>query len=460
VEPLQQFINREQARFLAEVSEWLRIPSISSLPDHREDVARSAQFLAQHLETLGADKVEIWPTPGHPAVFATWKHAPGKPTVLVYGHHDVQPVDPLAQWTSPPFEATLRDGRLYARGSVDDKGQLFMHVKAIEALIHCLGRLPINVSMIVEGEEESGSENLMGLFHEHARELQADVVCVSDTDMFQPGLPSICIGMRGLAYFEIKVQTASGDLHSGTFGGAVPNATIVLSRILASLHDAQGRVSMDGFYDDVRPASAQERAEIRKLPFDSKVFREQSGAFVELGEAGFTTLERLWLRPSCDINGLSGGFQGAGAKTVIPNVASAKVSFRLVANQSPQRVEQLFRDHVARACPAGVQAEIMAFHSALPYHAPTQQPVFELARTALARAFGRPAVYVGEGGSIPFVREIGDATGKPCLLLGFGLPDGNSHAPNEWISIENFAKGIESLAYLYQDMGRIEVARS
>ncbi len=422
-------------------------------------MTRSAEFLASHARALHADQVEIWPTSGHPAVFAAWKHAPGKPTLLIYGHHDVQPVDPNDQWVSQPFEASVRDGRLYARGSVDDKGQVFMHLKAVESLLAQSQRLPINISLIVEGEEEVGSDHLMRLFREHAHELQADCVCVSDTDMFGPGIPSITVAMRGLAYFELRVQTAAGDLHSGSFGGAVPNAANMLCKILASLQDATGKVAIEGFYNDVLPVSPQLRDEIAKLPFNAAVFREQSGGATEFGEQPFNTLERLWTRPSCDINGITSGFQGAGPKTVIPNAACAKVSFRLVANQAPQRVEALLRKHVERVCPEGVRFELAAYHSALPYRAPTEQKVYELARGALARAFGRPALYVGEGGSIPFVPEISNATGTPVLLLGFGLPDGNSHAPNEWISLECFSKGIESLVNLYQDLAHLDATR-
>ncbi|MBI5538139.1 MAG: dipeptidase [Deltaproteobacteria bacterium] len=454
VEAFHSFIEREQRRFLAELTEWLRIPSISSLPDHKNDLARCAQHLAQSLAPLHPDRVEIWPTPRHPAVFASWNQAPGQPTVLIYGHHDVQPVDPISEWASPPFEATVRDGRLYARGATDDKGQVWMHLKAIETLQRCLGRLPINLSLIVEGEEEVGSENLIGLFREHSKDLEADVVCVSDTDMFQPGVPSICVMMRGLAYFEIRLQSASGDLHSGSFGGAVLNAATALSRLLAELHTRDGRIAIQGFYDDVRAVSEAERAAIRTLPFDAHIFRQQAAGAPDFGEQGFSPLERLWIRPSLDINGITAGFQGPGSKTVIPSVASAKLSFRLVADQDPARVESLLRAHLARACPEGVQLELTTLHSGFPYRAPVDKPVFSLAKKALERAFGRPAVFVGEGGSIPFIRQISDATGKPCLLLGFGLPEGNAHAPNEWLSLDNFRKGIESIALLYEELGR------
>jgi len=453
VNSFRPYIDQQQPRFLRELTDFLRIPSISSLPEHAGDVAHSARFLADHLRTLRPDRLEVWSTPGHPAVFASWRVSPDLPTVLIYGHHDVQPVDPVSQWISPPFEATVRDGRLFGRGTTDDKGQLWMHVKAIETLQHCLGRLPINISMIVEGEEEIGSENLIGLFRHHPEELASDVVCVSDTDMFRAGVPSICVTMRGLAYFELELRTANGDLHSGSFGGAVANAATELARLLGTLHDDTGRIAIAGFYDDVRAVTEAERREIRALPFDAEVFRSQASGAAEAGEPGYSVLEKLWTRPSLDVNGITAGFQGPGSKTVIPNTASAKLSFRLVADQDPARVERLLRAHVERSVRPGVRATLTSFHSGRPYHAPTEAAVYAVARRALERAFGCPAVYVGEGGSIPFVREISDATGKPCLLLGFGLPDGNAHAPNEWLLLENFHKGIESLAYLYAEMG-------
>jgi acetylornithine deacetylase/succinyl-diaminopimelate desuccinylase-like protein len=456
VNPFRNFIETEQRRFVAELGAWLRLPSISSLPDHKADMARSAEHLASLLRELRPDRLEIWQTPGHPAVHASWRRAPGKPTVLIYGHHDVQPVDPLHLWTTPPFEPTVRDGRLYARGATDDKGQVFIHLKAIETLQKCLGQLPINISLIVEGEEEVGSDNLIGLFKQHASELASDVICVSDTDMFQPGVPSICVMMRGLAYYEIHLQTAEGDLHSGSFGGAVVNAATAMCRLLASLHGPDGRIAIEGFYDDVRAATEAERAQLRTLPFDAAVFRKQAAGAAELGEPGFSALERLWLRPSLDINGVTAGFQGPGCKTVLPDRASAKLSFRLVADQEPARVERLLREHLDRHCPPGGKLELTTFHSGQPYRAPTDHPVFALARQALQEAFGKPAVFVGEGGSIPFVREISDATGKPCLLLGFGLPEANAHAPNEWLLLENFCKGIESVALLYQALGQVD----
>jgi acetylornithine deacetylase/succinyl-diaminopimelate desuccinylase-like protein len=455
VDTLRAFVDREQPRFLRELGEWLRIPSVSSLPRHAEDMSRSAQCLADMLRRLEPDEVAVWPTQGHPAVHARWLRAPGKPTVLVYGHHDVQPVDPLDAWTSPPFEPAVRDGRLFARGSTDDKGQVHMHLKAVEACLACSGALPVNVTLLVEGEEEIGSEHLLALFEAHSRELKGDCICVSDTDMFRPGLPSICVSTRGLAYFEVSVRTARGDLHSGSFGGAVLNAAGVLARLLASLQHEDGRVAIEGFYDDVRPVGDREREQVARLPFDPEVFRDQAAGAPPHGEPGFSPLERLWLRPSLDLNGLTGGFQGAGSKTVIPAEASAKLSFRLVADQDPARVARLLREHLERRCPPGAEIGITSLHAGLPYRAPADAPVFGAARRALERAFGRPAVLVGEGGSIPFVREITDVTHTPCLLVGFGLPEGNAHAPDEWLALDSYRTGTESLAYLYEEIGRL-----
>ena len=453
MDSFRAYIELHQHRFVAELGEWLRIPSVSAQPEHRTDMARSAEHLAACLQPLNPDQVAVWQTRGHPAVFASWKRAPGKPTVLIYGHHDVQPVDPLQQWISPPFEASVRDGRLYARGATDDKGQVWIHVKAIETLHKCLGELPVNLLLMVEGEEEVGSTNLLQLFRDHPEQLAADLVCVSDTDMLQPGLPSICTALRGIAYFELRLRSASGDLHSGSFGGAVSNAANEIVRVLSSLHGAGGEVAIEGFYDDVRPASAQEREAMAAIPFDAELFGRQASGAAPCGETGYSTLERLWTRPALDLHGITAGFQAEGSKTVIPAVASAKLSFRLVADQTPQRVEQLLRAHLARVCAPGVAVELKALHSGRPYRAPAAHPAFAAARSALKEAFGRTAVLTGEGGSIPFVREISDATARPCLLMGFGLPDGNAHAPNEWLSLDNFVKGIESVALLYQALG-------
>jgi acetylornithine deacetylase/succinyl-diaminopimelate desuccinylase-like protein len=449
------FIDAQRSRFVRELSEWVRIASISSDPARTADVKRSAEHLASLLGALDPHRVELWPTEGHPAVFAEWTGAIGKPTLLIYGHHDVQPVDPLGEWITPPFEPAVREGRLWGRGVVDDKGQVHIHAKAIESFVAARGGLPINVKMIVEGEEEIGSSHLDGLLKAHAGDLEADFVCVSDTAMFGRGIPSLCIGLRGLAYFEVHVDGPAFDLHSGSFGGGVGNPINALSRMIATLHDTDGRVAVEGFYEDVLPLTDAERREMASLPFDEKEWLRSTGAPATAGEVGYSTLERIWARPTLDCCGIQGGFQGAGAKTIIPARATAKVSCRLVPNQEPDDIARKLIDHLARVAPAGVRHRVEVLQGGRPYLAQTDHPIYDLAKRAFTRAFGKATVFMREGGSIPFVRTIADATGKPCLLMGFGQPDENAHAPNEWLDLENYHLGIKSAAYLYDEIGRM-----
>jgi acetylornithine deacetylase/succinyl-diaminopimelate desuccinylase-like protein len=455
MESTLSYIDQGRERFVRELVEWVKIPAISSDPAHKADVAKNAEHLAAELRRLRADRVEVWPTAGHPAVFASFAHAPGKPTLLVYGHHDVQPVDPLNEWISPPFDAQIRDGRLWGRGTVDDKGQVWIHVKAIESFLETAKKLPINIKLIVEGEEEVGSENLETLMAEHAADLVADFVCVSDTAMFGRGIPSLCVGLRGLMYLEVVVEGPKSDLHSGSFGGGVANPVNALARMIAKLHDDAGHVLVPGFYDKVVALTAAERAEIASLPFDEKEWLAQTGSPAPFGEAGFSTLERVWTRPTLDCNGIAGGFQGEGSKTIIPARAMAKISCRLVPHQEPEEIERQVAQYLQKVAPPGVKVKVNRLHGGRPYLAPTDHPVFEVAKRAFAKAFGRPTVFIREGGSIPFVRTIADATGKPCLLMGFGQPDENAHAPNEWLDLENFHLGIKSAAYLYDELSRL-----
>jgi acetylornithine deacetylase/succinyl-diaminopimelate desuccinylase-like protein len=449
------FIDAHRARFVEELLAWVRVPSISSDPAYAADVQKSAEHLAAELRRLRAGRVEVWPTAGHPAVFAEWLNAPGKPTLLVYGHHDVQPVDPLNEWVSPPFEPAIREGRVWGRGVVDDKGQVYIHAKAIESFIATAGRLPINLKMIVEGEEEFGSTNLDTLLRQHAADLAADFVCVSDTAMFGRGIPSLCVGLRGLAYLEVFVDGPRGDLHSGSFGGGIQNPVNALAKMIAALHDDDGKVTVPGFYDQVRPLTDRERAEIAALPFDEQGWLESTGAPVVWGEEGYSTLERIWARPTLDCCGITGGFQGPGAKTILPARASAKLSCRLVPDQDPDDIARKLTDHLRRLAPPGVRVRVEVHHGGRPYLAPTDHPVYEVAKRAFSKAFGKETVFMREGGSIPFVRTIADATGKPCLLMGFGQPDENAHAPNEWLDLENFHLGIKSAAYLYDELSRM-----
>lgn len=452
------FIDTHRQRFVDELAEWVRIPAISSEPAHDPDLVKNAEHLAAALRGLGADAVEVWPTKGHPAVFAEWNHAPGKPTLLVYGHHDVQPVDPLNEWVTPPFEPAIREGRMWGRGVVDDKGQVYIHVKAIEAFVRAAKtkKLPINLKLIVEGEEEVGSMNLDDLLRAKADRLEADFVCVSDTAMFGRGIPSLCVGLRGLMYLEVHVEGPNVDLHSGSFGGGVANPINVLARMIARLHDDDGRITVPGFYDKVVELTPKERAEIASLPFDEAEWLRSTGSPAVVGEKGFSTLERVWARPTLDCNGVSGGFEQEGAKTIIPARAMAKISCRLVPHQEPEEIAKLVGEHLERIAPPGVRVKVTYLHGGRPYLAPTDHPVFEVAKRAFTRAFGKPTVFIREGGSIPFVRTIADATGKPCLLMGFGQPDENAHAPNEWLDLENFHLGVKSAAFLYDELSKIE----
>jgi acetylornithine deacetylase/succinyl-diaminopimelate desuccinylase-like protein len=452
-----RYIDAHAARFVRELIDWVKIPSISDLPEHAADVVKNAEHLATELRRLTPDRVAILPTKGHPAVYAEWLHAPGKPTLLIYGHHDVQPVDPLDAWTSPPFEPAIREGKLFGRGAVDDKGQVWIHAKAIESFVKTgAGKLPINIKLIVEGEEETGSEHLGELLGAHAAMLASDYVCVSDTAMYGRGVPSLCVGLRGLAYFDLEVRGPATDVHSGSFGGGIANPANALARILAKLHDDDGRVTIPGFYDHVRPLSAEERRQIAELVHDDVEWLALSGATATWGEKGYSTLERIWARPTLDLCGLTSGFQGSGSKTIIPALASAKVSCRLVPDQTPDEIARLFEDHVRRICPPGVTVSVKPLSGGLPYLAPTDHPVFASAQRAFSRAFGKPTVFMREGGSIPFVRTIADRTGKPCLLMGFGQPDENAHGPNEWLLLENFHLGIKSAAYLYDELARLD----
>ena len=450
-----KYIDTNRARFVTELAEWVKIPAISSDVAHTEDMVKNARHLMRELSALGAGKVELWPTKGHPAVFAEWIAQPGKPTLLVYGHHDVQPVDPLGEWISPPFEPTIREGRMWGRGVVDDKGQVHIHVKAIEAFLKTRGSLPINLKLIVEGEEEIGSANLDELMREHARELTADFVCVSDTAMFGRGIPSLCVGLRGLMYLEVHVDGPSSDLHSGSFGGGVVNPVNALARMIGKLHDEDGRVLVPGFYDTVLKLTPAERKEIADLPFDEKNWLASTGAPALFGEKGYSTLERVWTRPTLDCNGITGGFTGDGSKTIIPARAMAKISCRLVPDQEPDVIGKQVGDYLQKIAPPGVRVRIVMLHGGRPYVAPTNHPVFDVAKKAFSKAFGRPTVFIREGGSIPFVRTIADATGKPCLLMGFGQPDENAHAPNEWLDLENYHLGIKSAAYLYDELANL-----
>ncbi|MEX2583216.1 MAG: dipeptidase [Gemmatimonadota bacterium] len=441
--------NRE--RHLAELQEFVRIPSISAKSEHRGDVRAAAEWVVERMLEAGLETAELHPTDGHPIVVGEWRGAPGAPTLLVYGHYDVQPPEPLDEWTSPPFEPTIRDGRLYARGSVDDKGQLFLYLRAVEAHVSSRGKLPVNIVFLVEGEEEVGSPHLEAFLVENRERLACDAVLISDTGMFAPGLPSITKGLRGLAYMEIRVRGPKSDLHSGSYGGAVVNPANALARIIAGLHDENGRVTIPGFYDDVVDVSDAERQRIAELPHDEEDLRAEVGATELAGERGFTALERIGIRPTLDVNGLLSGYTGEGAKTVLPARAMAKVSMRLVPAQSHEDIEEKFTRHVRALTPAGVTVEVEALHGGEPWYADPQHPIFESAARALQKAFGREPVFIREGGSIPIVQAFQQTLDAPVLLIGFALPGSNAHAPDEWFSLDNFARGAEAIANLLDE---------
>jgi acetylornithine deacetylase/succinyl-diaminopimelate desuccinylase-like protein len=436
-------------RLREELFEFLRIPSVSARREHRADTRAAAAWLRQRLERAGLD-AELLETPGHPVVLGEWRGAgPEAPTLLIYGHYDVQPAEPLELWTSPPFEPSVRAGRIYARGVADDKGQLFLHVAALELMLASTGALPVNVVVLVEGEEEIGSPNLLPFVERHRDRLAAHGVIISDSAMFAEGLPSLLFSLRGLAYAEIRIRGPRSDLHSGAYGGAVPNPATELARILATLHDGKGRVAIAGFYDDVVSWDRETLDGIRTLPFSPDDFRRGVGASGLHGEAGWSPLEQLWVRPTCEVNGLLSGYTGEGAKTVLPSEAMAKVSFRLVPDQDPARVMELLRTHLARTAPPYVGVEVRELHSGLPWRARPGGPFFEAAREALRATFGVDPVLTGEGGSIPIVPEFERILGAPAVLLGFALPGCNMHAPDEWFPEEHLDKGIRTLLEFY-----------
>ncbi len=447
------FLDANDARFHEELFDFLRIPSVSARSEHQADTGRAAEWLAQRMRAAGLT-AEVHPTAGHPIVLGEWRGAgPAAKTILVYGHYDVQPAEPLDLWESPPFDPVVRNGRIYARGSVDDKGQLYLHVKAIEAHLATTGHLPVNVIVVAEGEEEVGSEHLPGFIEANAARLACDGVVISDSSMFAPGLPSLLFSLRGMTYVQIDVQGPSTDLHSGSYGGAVVNPAAALARIIASFHDSQGRIAIPGFYDLVREWEPEVREQIRTLPFDDDTFRRQTGGPALGGETGYSTLERIWSRPTLEVNGLLSGYTGEGAKTVLPSKAMAKVSCRLVPDQDPDTITGLLRAHVQRVAPPGVTVRVTPLHGGRPWRASLEGPLFEAGRRALQRAFGKAPVLAGEGGSIPVVDDFRRILGSPVLLLGFGLPGENAHAPNEWMSDENFRTGMKAVAMLWEELG-------
>jgi acetylornithine deacetylase/succinyl-diaminopimelate desuccinylase-like protein len=453
--PAVAYARQNYPRFLDGLKDLLRIPSISALPENKGDCRRTAEALVAELTRIGMDHARLIETVGNPLVYADWLHAAGKPTSLHYGHYDVQPTDPLDEWLSPPFEPVERDGNLYGRGTDDDKGQVWAQVKALESLLAANGSLPLNVRVLFEGDEEMGGEGIASFVASKPPELQADFALISDTEMFAPDLPTLCVGLRGMIYTEIEVRGAKTDLHSGMYGGAVPNPFMVLAHLLAKLKDENGHILIPGFYDNIIPPSPEELKAWRSLPFDEEQYRlSEVGSRQLEGEAGYSVLERIWGRPTLDVHGIPGGFTGAGAKTVIPAKAVAKVSMRLVPGMTSARAFALYKDYVAKIAPPSVDVEVRLIHSGDPSLIPVNNPYIQAATCALHEVWNRDTVFVRSGGSVPIAGDFDHFLGIPSVMMGFGLPDDNIHAPNEKFALKNFSLGIESLIRFLEEVGR------
>ena len=452
---LAEFIESRREQHLGELYEFLRIPSVSAKSEHKPDIERASKWVADHLRTAGFKTVEIVPTSLHPLVYAESLEAPGKPTILFYGHYDVQPAEPLELWTSPAFQPEVRNGNIFGRGTADDKGQVHIHLKALQSLQEFAGKFPINIKILIEGEEEVGSVSLWNFVQKNKEKLQADALVVSDTSMLGKGVPSITYGLRGLNYYQIELTGPERDLHSGVYGGAVPNPLAILSELFAELHDKNFRVAVPGFYDKIQKLSTKERKALNALPWSRKAFFEAVGAPGYCGEKGFTTVEQIWTRPTLELNGIWGGYQGEGAKTVIPSKAYAKFSTRLVPGQDPARIAKLVEKHVRKLLPKTVKCKFEVLSTGKPWAAPYHAPIFQRAQAALEKGFQKKAVFIREGGSIPFVTQMYDTFKVPCVLIGFGLPDENAHAPDEHLYLENYFSGIKAIAHFYNDLATL-----
>jgi acetylornithine deacetylase/succinyl-diaminopimelate desuccinylase-like protein len=448
------YYQEHHSDFLEGLKTFLRIPSISTLSEHKPDIRRAAEFALSELRAAGMTLAELIEGDGNPLVYAEWLGAPGKPTVLFYGHYDVQPADPLDEWKSPPFEPEVRGNDIFARGAVDDKGQVYIQIKAVEGLLKTTGKLPVNVKFLLEGEEETGGEHIEAYVKTKPPRLKADAAVVCDTEMFAPELPTICVGLRGMVYYELFVQGADHDLHSGVYGGAAPNPILAISEILCALKDRDGHIHIPGFYDRVVPPSAKEREAWARLPFDVKEYTEKEmGAKELVGEPGVPLFERVWARPTLEVHGIRGGFTGEGAKTVIPARAVAKVSTRLVADQRVEEAVAQFKAAVAAVCPKGVTVEVKVLHSGEPSLTNPDNPFIHASAEAMKQVFGKDTVYIRSGGSIPIVGVFDRYLGIPSVMMGFGLPDDNLHAPNEKFHLPNFYRGIEAVARYLEILG-------
>lgn len=448
------FIKENRESYIEELKELLRIPSISAIPEHKNDMQRAAEMVSDKLKLAGLNKVKIFQTEGHPIVYGEWLGAPGKPTVLVYGHYDVQPVDPIELWDSDPFEPVVKGNKIFARGATDDKGQLFMHIKSVEACFKKHGSLPVNVKFCIEGEEEIGSPSLGSFIATQKEMLKCDTVLVSDTSLYAPGLPTITYGLRGLCYMEIELTGPNRDLHSGTYGGAVANPINVLAQMIAKLHDKNGKITIPGFYDTVLQLTKAERENFKKLKFSEKAYAKEIGLTELAGEKGYTTLERTWARPTLDCNGIYGGWTGAGAKTVIASKATAKISMRLVPHQDPKKIEKLFTKYIKEITPKTVKIKVTALHGGQPVITPLEHKATKAASVAMERAFGKKTVYMREGGSIPVIATFFQLLKAPSVLMGLGLNTENLHSPNEHFDLNHFMLGIQSSAYFFEEYAK------
>ncbi|NWF50071.1 MAG: dipeptidase [Ignavibacteriaceae bacterium] len=451
MEQVINYLKSNKENYIEELKDFLRIQSISTLQEHKEDINNAARFVADKLKAAGMNEVKIIQTEGHPLVYGEWLGAPGKPTVLIYGHYDVQPVDPIELWESPPFEPTIKDGKIYARGATDDKGQMYIHIKSVEAFFKTVGSLPLNVKFLIEGEEEIGSTNLESFINQNLQMLKCDAVLISDTSLFDDGIPTLTYGLRGLCYMEVEVTGPNRDLHSGTFGGAVANPINVLAKIISKLHDKDGKINIPGFYNDVLKLSKAERQNFKYLKFSEKKFARDLGVAELKGEKGFTTLERIWGRPTLDCNGIFGGFTGKGAKTVIPSKATAKISMRLVPYQEPKKIAKLFTKHIKKLAPKYVTVKVSELHGGNPVITPLENQATQAGARAMSKAFGKKCVFMREGGSIPVVATFARKLNASPVLMGFGLNTENLHSPNEHFSLKHFELGLYSSAYFINE---------
>lgn len=450
MEQIQEYIKTNEKRFLDELFELLRIPSISADSKYQKDVARAAEYIKTKLQAAGADKVEVCPTKGHPIVYGEKIIDPKLPTVIVYGHYDVQPVDPLNLWSSPPFEPVIREEKIFARGACDDKGQVFMHIKAFELMMKT-GTLSCNVRFMIEGEEEVGSANLGIWVKENKNRLQGDVILISDTSIVANDIPSIEAGLRGLSYVQVEVTGPNRDLHSGVYGGAVANPIQILCEIIAGMKDKNNHITIPGFYDDVAELSEQEREELNKTPFDTEAYKKDLGVAELSGETGYTTLERTGIRPTLELNGIWGGYTGEGSKTVLPSKAFAKISMRLVPDQNSEKITALFTAYFKKVAPASVKVEVIPFHGGEPVVTPTDSPAYKAASSAMEKTFGKKPIPTRGGGSIPIVALFEKELGLKSVLMGFGLDSDLIHSPDEHYGVFNFIKGIETIPHFFHN---------